>query len=64
MRDSSIRFSHGSNVGRVDRQVAEHMLEITRISALWNKVLWRKFNPKGIAGEDNKTLFLMRDSDQ
>ena len=46
------------NVGRIDRKAVEDMLEIRRPS-VWDKLLWRKFDPKGVTGEGRKVLFLV-----
>lgn len=46
------------NVGRIDRKALEDVLEVRRPSA-WDKLLWRKFDPKGIAGDGRKVLFLV-----
>ena len=46
------------NVGRIDRKAVEDVLEIRRLS-MWDKLLWRKFDSKGVAGEGRKVLFLV-----
>jgi cytochrome-b5 reductase len=57
-KDPSISSSYDLNVGRIGRKAVEDVLEIKRPS-IWDKLLWRKFNPKGIAGEGRKVLFLV-----
>lgn len=46
------------NIGRIDRKAVEDVLEIGRPS-MWDKLLRRKIDPKGIAGEGSKVLFLV-----
>ena len=46
------------NVGRIDRKAVEDVLEIRR-PLMWDKLLWRKPDPKGVAGESRKVLFLV-----
>ena len=50
--------SYDLNFGRIDRKAVEEVLEIKRPS-MWDKLLWRKFDPRGIAGEGRKVLFLV-----
>ena len=50
--------SYGLNVGRIDRKAVEDVLEARRPS-IWDKLLWRKFDRKGAAGEGRKVLFLV-----
>jgi hypothetical protein len=57
-KDSSIAPPYDLNVGRIDRNTMEDLLEIRRPS-MWDKLLWRKFDPRGIAGERRKVLFLV-----
>ena len=46
------------NVGRIDKQVVEDVLEIRRPS-VWDKLLRRRFDSKGIIEEDRKVLLLV-----
>ena len=55
---SSSDHPYDLNVGRIDRKAVEDVLEIRRPSML-DKLLWRKSNPKGVAGEGRKVLFLV-----
>ena len=57
-KDPPIAPPYGINVGRIDRNAMEDLLEIRRPS-IWDKLLWRKFDPRGIAGEGRKVLFLV-----
>jgi len=50
--------SYDLNVGRIDRKAVEDVLEIRRPS-MWDKLLRRKPDSKGVAGEDRKLLFLV-----
>ena len=56
--DSSIDSPYDLNTRRIDRKVMEEVLEVRRPSML-DKLLWRKSDPKGIAGEGRKVLFLV-----
>jgi hypothetical protein len=51
------------NTGRIDSKVVKDVLE-TRRPSIWDKLLWRKFDPKGIAGDGRKVLFLVCGPDQ
>ena len=48
-KDCSIGSSYGLNVERTDRKVVKDALEIRRLP-MWDKLLWREFDPKGRAG--------------
>jgi hypothetical protein len=57
-KDSPTAPSYDLNVGRIDGKAVEDVLDI-RQPSVWDKLLWRKFDPKGIAGEGKKVLFLV-----
>lgn len=57
-RDPLTGASSHLNVGRIHKQAVEDALEI-RQPSMWDKLLWRKFDPKGIAGGGRKILFLV-----
>jgi len=56
--DSFIDSPYGLTVGRIDRKTVEDVLKIRRPST-WDKLLRRKLDPKGIAGEGRKVLVLV-----
>lgn len=49
---------YGLNVGKIDNKAVEDVLEI-RQQSIWDKLLWRKIDPKGSAGDGRKVLFLV-----
>ena len=55
---SSARSSYDLNIGMINSRVIEEVLEI-RHPSVWDKLSWRKFDPKGITGGDKKVLFLI-----
>ncbi|KAF9651173.1 riboflavin synthase domain-like protein [Thelephora ganbajun] len=57
-KDSSTGSPYDLNIGRIDSKAVENALEIRR-SSVWDKLAWRKFDPKGVAGEGRKVLFLV-----
>ena len=57
-KDASIGSPHGLDVGRIDIKAVEDVLEIKRPST-WDRLLWRKFDPKGTAGGGKRVLFLV-----
>jgi hypothetical protein len=60
---SSSDHPYDLNVGRIDRKAVEDVLEIRRPS-MWDKLLLRKFDPRGVVGEGRKVLFLVCGPDQ
>ena len=57
-KDHSTGPSYDLNVGRIDNKAVEDVLEIKQLS-IWERLLWRKLKPEGIAGEGRKVLFLV-----
>ena len=51
-------YPYDLNVGRIDRKAVEDVLEIGQ-PTMWDKLLWRKFDSKGVAGEGRRVLFLV-----
>jgi cytochrome-b5 reductase len=57
-KDSSTDAPYGLNVGRIDSKAVEDVLEIKQ-PTIWDRLSRRNFDPKGIAGEGRKVLFLV-----
>ncbi|KAF9783021.1 ferredoxin reductase-like C-terminal NADP-linked domain-containing protein [Thelephora terrestris] len=57
-KDSSTDAPYYLNVGRIDSKAVEDVLEIKQ-PTIWDRLSWRNFDPKGIAGEGRKVLFLV-----
>jgi len=56
--DSLIDDPYDLTVGRIDKKALEDVLEIRRPS-MWDKLLRRKLDPKGIAGDGRRVLVLV-----
>lgn len=57
-KDFTVGSPYGLTVGRIDKKAVEDVLEIRRPS-MWDKLLRRKSDPKGIVGEGRKVLVLV-----
>ena len=56
--DSLTDSPYGLTVGRIDKKAVEDVLEIKRPS-MWDKLLRRRSDPKGITGEGRNVLVLV-----
>ena len=51
--------SYHLNVGRIDSEAVEDVLGVRQRRSVWDQLLWRKADPKGMAGSGRKVLFLV-----